>query len=73
MNNFLEFRRRQTQQQAHYDLSAKHRVDETHDFNRFIWKWLVGLVVIVFLIGVGAAMACGDLDTETIKIRVDGI
>lgn len=68
MNNLLYFRKRHTQAQAHYDLSARHRVDETPDFNRFLWKWLVGLAIVLFL--VGAAIACEPVESETIKIRV---
>ena len=79
MNNLLEFRKRMTQKEAHDYVSERHRVEmekEVVDFNRFMWKWLAGLAIIVFLIGVGAAVACDDLgETDgTIKqIRVDAL
>ena len=78
MNNLLYFKKRMTQKEAHDYVSAKHRVEmekEVVDFNRFMWKWLAGLAIIVFLIGVGAAMACEPVETDqTIKqIRVGAI
>ena len=76
MNNLLYFRKRMTEAQAHDYVSTKHRVEmerEITGFNRFMWKWLTGLAIIVFLVGVGAAMACEPVESETIKIMVDGV
>ena len=77
MNNLLQFKR-MTRQQAHDYVSSKHRVEmekEIVDFNRFMWKWLAGLAIIVFLIGVVAAMACEPVEPDqTIKqIMVEAI
>ena len=73
MNNLLYFRKRHTQQQAHDYVSERHRVE---DVDTKSWgKSIAVFWAIVFGIGMLAAVvkyatACGDLEPETIKIRV---
>ena len=73
MNNLLYFRKRMTEAQAHDYLSERHRVDDVD--NKTWGKSIAIFWAIVFGIGMLAAVvkyatACGDLETETIKIRV---
>ena len=73
MNNLLYFRKRQTQQQAHYDLSAKHRVD---DFDHKSWWksvaifWACIILFMLVMATVKYATACGDLESEPVIIKV---
>ena len=74
MNNLLEFRKRSmTQKEAHDSVSERHRIDDVD--NKTWGKSIAVFWAIVFGIGMLAAVvkyatACGDLETETIKIRV---
>ena len=72
MNNLLYFRRRITEQQAHEDLSAKHRVDVDP---KSWWKsvavfWACIFAFGLLMAGLRYATACGDLETETIEINI---
>ena len=76
MNNLLYFRKRHTQQQAHDYVSERHRIDDVD--NKAWGKSIAVFWAIVFAIGllmavVKYATACGDLEPETIKIRVNGL
>lgn len=73
MNNLL-YLKKMTQQQAHEDLSAKHQIDETEDFNRWVWKYLRYIFAGVIIIGMGVwvaeTYACGEIQEPEVEIRV---